>query len=74
MAAWEGPQLLLAKVKNASGRIGIFVLLKTKIAFFFTFQTLTPSAVKHVYDAGVSVVLPEKDKEGRRIMVFRPGQ
>ncbi len=24
MAAWEGPQLLLAKVKNASGRIGIF--------------------------------------------------
>ena len=24
MAAWEGPQLLLAKVKNATGRIGIF--------------------------------------------------
>ena len=24
MAAWEGPQLLLANVKNASGRIGIF--------------------------------------------------
>ncbi len=23
-AAWEGPQLLLAKVKNASGRIGIY--------------------------------------------------
>ena len=24
LAVWEGPQLLLAKVKNASGRIGIF--------------------------------------------------
>ncbi len=24
LAAWEGPQLLIAKVKNASGRIGIF--------------------------------------------------
>ncbi len=24
LAAWEGPQLLLAKVKDASGRIGIF--------------------------------------------------
>ena len=23
MVAWEGPQVLLAKVKNASGRIGI---------------------------------------------------
>ncbi len=27
MASWEGPiELLLAKVKNASGRIGIFVI------------------------------------------------
>ena len=26
MAAWEGTQLLLAKVKNASSRIGIFSL------------------------------------------------
>ena len=27
MAAWEGPiELLLAKVKNASGRIGIFLI------------------------------------------------
>ena len=26
LAAWEGPQLLLEKVKNASGRIGIFTL------------------------------------------------
>ncbi len=24
LAAWEGPQLLLAKVNDASGRIGIF--------------------------------------------------
>ncbi len=27
LCAWEGPQLLLVKVKNASGRIGIFQVM-----------------------------------------------
>ncbi len=27
LISWEGPQLLLAKVKNAFGRIGIFLFL-----------------------------------------------
>ncbi len=32
LAAWEGPaELLLAKVKNASGRIGIFLELESSI-------------------------------------------
>lgn len=38
------------------------------------FKDLRPSAVKPVLDAGVSIVLPQRDKHGRRILLFRPGQ
>lgn len=37
------------------------------------FKDLRPSAVKPVLDAGVSIVLPQRDKHGRRILLFRPG-
>ncbi|XP_022291415.1 alpha-tocopherol transfer protein-like isoform X2 [Crassostrea virginica] len=37
------------------------------------FENLRPSAVKHVLEAGVTGVLPHRDKEGRKVMVFRPG-
>ena len=38
------------------------------------FTNLRPSAVKHVLEAGVTGVLPHRDKDGRRVMVFRPGK
>lgn len=38
------------------------------------FQGLRPSAVKHVLEAGVTGVLPVRDKQGRRVMWFRPGE
>uniref|UniRef100_A0A8W8NGF0 CRAL-TRIO domain-containing protein n=2 Tax=Magallana TaxID=2171616 RepID=A0A8W8NGF0_MAGGI len=37
------------------------------------FENLRPSAVKHVLEAGVTGVLPHRDKEGRRVIIFRPG-
>ena len=37
------------------------------------FTNLRPSALKHVLDAGVTGVLPQRDKLGRRVIVFRPG-
>ena len=37
------------------------------------FTNLRPAAVKHVLDAGVTGVLPHRDKLGRRVIVFRPG-
>lgn len=37
------------------------------------FENLCPSAVKHVLEAGITGVLRHRDKEGRRVMVFRPG-
>lgn len=38
------------------------------------FTNLRPAAVKHVLDAGVTGVLPHRDKLGRRVIVFRPGK
>ncbi|XP_060565186.1 alpha-tocopherol transfer protein-like isoform X3 [Ruditapes philippinarum] len=38
------------------------------------FDNLLPSTVKHVLDAGVTGVLPHRDKQGRRVMIFRPGK
>ncbi|XP_053382425.1 alpha-tocopherol transfer protein-like isoform X3 [Mercenaria mercenaria] len=38
------------------------------------FENLRPSAVKHVLDAGVTGVLPHRDRQGRRVMIFRPGK
>lgn len=38
------------------------------------FTNLRPSAVKHILEAGVTGELPIRDKQGRRVMVFRPGQ
>lgn len=38
------------------------------------FTNLRPSAVKHVLEAGVTGVLPHRDKLGRRVIVFRPGK
>ncbi|XP_061183887.1 alpha-tocopherol transfer protein-like [Saccostrea echinata] len=38
------------------------------------FENLRPSAVKHVLEAGVTGVLPHRDKEGRRVIIFRPGR
>lgn len=35
---------------------------------------LVPSSVKHILDAGVAGVLPHRDKEGRKVMVIRPGE
>ncbi|XP_053308869.1 alpha-tocopherol transfer protein-like [Spea bombifrons] len=38
------------------------------------FNDLRPSAVKPVLDAGFLTVLPQTDREGRRIVCVRPGQ
>ncbi|VDI04485.1 Hypothetical predicted protein [Mytilus galloprovincialis] len=38
------------------------------------FEGLRPLAVKHVLEAGVTGVLPHRDKLGRRVIVFRPGK
>ena len=38
------------------------------------FTNLRPSAVKNVLEAGVTGVLPHRDKLGRRVMIFRPGE
>lgn len=37
------------------------------------FNDLRPSTVTHVLEAGVTGVLPHRDKQGRRVMIFRPG-
>ncbi|KAK3087066.1 hypothetical protein FSP39_001176 [Pinctada imbricata] len=37
------------------------------------FCNLRPSAVKHVLEAGVTGVLPHRDKNGCKVIVFRPG-
>lgn len=37
------------------------------------FHNLRPMGVKHVLEAGVTGVLPNRDKFGRRVIVFRPG-
>ena len=37
------------------------------------FNGLRPSAVKHVLEAGITGVLPNRDKLGRRVIIFRPG-
>ncbi|XP_045214132.1 alpha-tocopherol transfer protein-like isoform X2 [Mercenaria mercenaria] len=38
------------------------------------FKDMRPSSVKHVLEAGVTGELPNRDKLGRRVMVFRPGK
>lgn len=38
------------------------------------FTNMRPSAVKHVLEAGVTGVLSHRDKLGRRVMIFRPGE
>lgn len=38
------------------------------------FTNLRPSAIKHVLDAGVTGVLPHRDKLGRKVILFRPGK
>ncbi|XP_045168285.2 alpha-tocopherol transfer protein-like [Mercenaria mercenaria] len=38
------------------------------------FSDMRPSAVKHVLEDGVTGVLPQRDKFGRRVLVFRPGR
>lgn len=38
------------------------------------FTNFRPSAIKHVLDDGVTGVLPSRDLEGRRVVVFRPGR
>lgn len=38
------------------------------------FNGLRPSAVKHVLEAGITGVLPHRDKLGRRVIIFRPGK
>ncbi|KAK3602096.1 hypothetical protein CHS0354_029519 [Potamilus streckersoni] len=36
-------------------------------------SNLRPSAVKHVLEAGVTGVLHHRDREGRKVIIFRPG-
>ncbi|KAL4217917.1 hypothetical protein ACF0H5_022656 [Mactra antiquata] len=38
------------------------------------FNNLRPSAIKHVLEAGVTGVLQNRDKFGRRVIIFRPGK
>ncbi|XP_052762894.1 alpha-tocopherol transfer protein-like isoform X1 [Mya arenaria] len=38
------------------------------------FTNLRPASVKHVLEAGVTGVLPHRDKLGRRVIMFRPGR
>ncbi|XP_021376046.1 alpha-tocopherol transfer protein-like [Mizuhopecten yessoensis] len=47
---------------------------KMKIENKEIFTNLRPSAVKHVLDDGVTGVLASRDKEGRRVVIFRPGK
>ncbi|KAK3602090.1 hypothetical protein CHS0354_029513 [Potamilus streckersoni] len=37
------------------------------------FRNLRPSAVKHVLDAGITGVLPHRDRKGCRVIIIRPG-
>ena len=37
------------------------------------FSNMRPSAVRHVLDDGVTGVLTQRDKFGRRVLIFRPG-
>ncbi|XP_070577967.1 alpha-tocopherol transfer protein-like [Ptychodera flava] len=38
------------------------------------FDELRPSKIQHVWDMGMDVALPDRDSEGRRILIFRPGK
>ena len=38
------------------------------------FSKMRPSEIKHVWTSEVLAILPGRDKEGRKIMVFRPGK
>ncbi|XP_052239474.1 alpha-tocopherol transfer protein-like isoform X1 [Dreissena polymorpha] len=38
------------------------------------FLNLRPASIKHVLEAGVTGVLPHRDKLGRRVIMFRPGR
>eukprot|EP00058_Branchiostoma_floridae_P021603 XP_002607093.1 hypothetical protein BRAFLDRAFT_57347 [Branchiostoma floridae] len=38
------------------------------------FDNLLPSAIRHVLDKGVVTALPGSDKDGRKIIIFRPGR
>ena len=38
------------------------------------FKDLHPSALGKVFDDNVCIVLPNRDKEGHRIMYLRPGR
>ncbi|XP_033730024.1 alpha-tocopherol transfer protein-like [Pecten maximus] len=46
---------------------------KMKVENRELFTNFRPSAVKHVLDDGVTGVLSSRDKEGRRVCIFRPG-
>ncbi|XP_060066863.1 alpha-tocopherol transfer protein-like [Ylistrum balloti] len=47
---------------------------KMKVENKEIFTNLRPSAVKHVLDDGVTGVLASRDKEGRPVIVLRPGK
>ncbi|XP_078665274.1 alpha-tocopherol transfer protein-like isoform X1 [Branchiostoma floridae x Branchiostoma belcheri] len=38
------------------------------------FEKFLPSAITHVLDKAIVTVLPGRDKEGRKLVVFRPGK
>ncbi|KAI8501128.1 hypothetical protein Bbelb_212230, partial [Branchiostoma belcheri] len=38
------------------------------------FENLLPSAVQHVLEKGVVTALPGRDREGRSVIIFRPGR
>ncbi|XP_035659469.1 alpha-tocopherol transfer protein-like isoform X1 [Branchiostoma floridae] len=38
------------------------------------FEKFLPSAITHVLDKSIVTVLPGRDKEGRKLIVFRPGK
>lgn len=52
----------------------IMTHFKMKVENPELFQGLRPSAIKHVLEAGITGVLPGRDKQGRRVMMFLPGK
>ncbi|XP_066292209.1 alpha-tocopherol transfer protein-like [Branchiostoma lanceolatum] len=38
------------------------------------FENFLPSRIRHVLDKGVVAALPGKDREGRKVIIFRPGR
>ncbi|XP_052085433.1 alpha-tocopherol transfer protein-like [Mytilus californianus] len=52
----------------------IMTHFKMRIDSAELFEGLRPSAVKQVLEAGVTGVLPHRDKLGRRVIVLRPGK